>query len=96
MFKKFFKKLFQKRVAEEEMPIPDDKYYGNTAELFESIDRSFASSAAKVLYPDVDVEELSEEELDGLANIGYLFFLLARGFHASAEDVERLEKTGHF
>lgn len=87
------RKLFRRRTAKEEISIsPDNKICGNTSELFKSIHDDVIDSTIKVLYPDINVDELSEEELEDLLELGYVLYLLGCGFHASAEDIERLEK----
>ncbi|MBQ9017340.1 hypothetical protein IJ103_03845 [Candidatus Saccharibacteria bacterium] len=75
--------------------LSDDKCSGNTTELLQSIHTDVARTTAKALYPNIDVDKLTEEELDDFAELGHMFHLLACGFHASPEDLERLEKTGH-
>lgn len=91
---------FGKRTAKKEEPVifDSDKIMGNTAEMARSIrnDRARAAIAAiNEVDPNANInpDDLDENDMDYFAGFGFIVELIARGYHADAEDLENLSEA---
>ena len=92
MFSKL-KKLFKK----EKEPIFDEDYFsdiskdeisGNTSKLLKSIDHNMAVSMAKELYPDVEPNDLNEEQLQFCSDVFWGIYIALRWHPEVPDDFE--------